>query len=120
MKLTVPGELTGLNQYLTALNKSRWNGARIKKEDTETVAWLVKVQKLQPVQKYPVRIKYVWYLKNQKMDLDNIAFAKKFINDGLVLAGVLVNDGQKQIAGFEDDFFIDKINPRIEIHIQEN
>ena len=69
------------------------------------------------ITQYPVIIKYKWYSPNSRKDVDNIAFAKKFINDGLVIAGILENDSRKFVAGFTDEFFIDKINPRTEIEI---
>lgn len=117
--LKIPGELADLNTFIDSLKASRWGGQKIKNVETERVAWLAKVQKIAPVQNYPVQIKYVWYMKDRRKDIDNVAFAKKYINDGLVQAGVLENDGQKQIDGFSDEFFIDKDNPRIEIHIVE-
>ena len=66
-----------------------------------------------------VHISYKWIEANQKRDLDNIAFAKKFIQDALVQTGTLQNDGWKNIAGFDDSFEIDKENPRIIVTIKE-
>ena len=54
----------------------------------------------------------------RRRDLDNVAFAKKFIQDSLVHAGVLVNDGWNQIEGFTDDFAVDPKNPRVEVTIE--
>ena len=51
-------------------------------------------------------------------DKDNIAFSKKFIQDALVLEGIIPGDGWKNIEGFVDNFFIDKQNPRIEVTIE--
>ena len=68
----------------------------------------------------PVRIKYTFYEPNRKRDLDNIAgVAHKFIQDALVKCKVLDNDGWNNIVGFEDHFFIDKHNPRIEVVLEE-
>ena len=117
MKLVIPGELADLNTFIDDLKASRWRGQRVKNEETDRVAWLAKAQRLQTVTEYPVKITYTWYLKDRRKDLDNIVFAKKFINDGLVRAGVLENDGQKQIMGFSDIFYIDKNNPRVEVEI---
>lgn len=65
------------------------------------------------------RIIFRWYCKNQKKDPDNISFAKKFILDGMVKAGVLENDGWKQVAGFQDEFYLDKQHPRVEVELLE-
>ena len=50
---------------------------------------------------------------------DNIAFAKKFIQDALVETGVLRNDGWSEIEGFTDNFALDPKNPRVEVTIEE-
>lgn len=68
--------------------------------------------------KQPVKIAFRWYEKNSRRDMDNIAFAKKFILDALVKKGVLQDDGWKWVKGFTDEFFIDKKNPRIEVELK--
>lgn len=68
----------------------------------------------------PIRLKYMFYEPNRKRDLDNIAgVAHKFIQDALVKCKVIDNDGWNNIVGFEDHFFIDKHNPRIEVVLEE-
>lgn len=115
--ITIKGELTDLNQYIKALNNNRYAGSKIKKEETERVYWECKQQKTKPINSFPVLITYNWYSKNKRKDIDNVAFSKKFINDGLVMAGVLPDDSRKFISGFKDNFFIDKEYPRVEIII---
>lgn len=52
--------------------------------------------------------------------MDNVsAFGRKVIQDALVVAGKLKNDGWDNIRGFCDDFAIDKEKPRIEVTIYE-
>ena len=115
--ITIKGELTDLNQYIKALNNHRFVGSKIKKEETERVYWECKEQKIKPVTKFPVKIHYRWYSPNARKDIDNVAFSKKFINDGMVMAGILPDDSRKYVSGFSDDFFIDKENPRVEVII---
>ena len=68
----------------------------------------------------PVFIYYRFYEKNKRRDLDNISgFAHKVIQDALVKNGILENDGWANITGFDDNFFIDKEHPRIELTIHE-
>ena len=69
--------------------------------------------------KKPVRVSFLWVEKDKRRDLDNIAFAKKFILDGLVSAGVLENDNATRVIGLNDEFAYDKKNPRIEVVIEE-
>ena len=118
---TIQGELMDLNAFIKALNSHYIVGNRAKQENTDAVSYSAKKAKIKPVETYPVMIAFTWYSPNERKDIDNVAFAKKFVLDGLVRAGVLENDGRKQIRGFEKEIFlIDKNNPRIEITIIEN
>lgn len=63
---------------------------------------------------------HTWYERDRRRDKDNISsFGRKVIQDGLVKAGVLANDGWAQIAGFSDEFHVDAKRPRVEIEIGE-
>ena len=117
MKLIIPGELADLNTYINAERSNKYIGAKIKRETTDYITVLAK--RLKTEIRTPVRITYRWYCKNKRKDKSNIAFAKKFIEDGLVTAGVLKNDGWNDIDGFADEFYIDKGNPRVEVEITE-
>jgi Holliday junction resolvase RusA-like endonuclease len=116
MKLIIPCELTDLNTYINAERTHRYRAADIKKDMTQICTLYAK--NLQPITN-KIILRITWYCKNQKKDPDNISFAKKFILDGLVKAGVLQNDGWGQIQGFEDIFEVDKDRPRAEIEIRE-
>lgn len=117
MKLTIKGELTDLNTYINAERTHRQSGAKIKKSNTDLCLWQLKGcrDKLDGKQ----HISFRWYLPNKKKDPDNISFAKKYILDAIVKAGILENDGWKQIEGFTDIFVVDETNPRIEIELME-
>lgn len=120
MKLIIPCQLHGMNDYIGELNKSRHAGAALKKTDQRTVELCAKTQlrKFRPTG--PVWMKYIWYERNKKRDKDNISsFGRKVIQDGLVKAGVLENDGWKHIEGFSDRFRVDEKRPRIEVEIIE-
>ena len=63
---------------------------------------------------------YHWYEPNHRRDLDNISsFGRKVIQDALVKARVLRNDGWKEIVGFEDRFYMDSKKPRVVVEILE-
>lgn len=118
MHITIPGELCNLNTYITAERAHRFKGAKIKRQETNRVMWEVMAQKVPHVTSYPVHITYTWYSKDSRVDIDNVAFAVKFIHDGLVEAGVLDGDDRKHVAGFTHSaFLIDKTNPRVELEI---
>lgn len=68
----------------------------------------------------PVTMAYTWHEPNRRRDKDNVSgFGRKVIQDALVRAGVLPNDGWANVEGFSDAFRVDKKNPRIEIEIRE-
>lgn len=110
--------MVDLNTYIQAERGSRFAASGIKKEQTDLVYWACKVQKVSKVTNYPVTIKFTWYSKNKRKDIDNISFAKKYILDGLVQAMVLEDDSRKFVTGFEETFLIDIDNPRVEVEIK--
>lgn len=120
MKLIIPGTLPGLNQYITALDRNRNAGSVLKKSAQSRVEWCAKTQLRHFRPTGPVWMKYTWYEPNKRRDKDNISsFGRKVIQDGLVKAGVLKNDGWAYIEGFSDRFRVDKKRPRVEVEILE-
>lgn len=117
--LTIPGRLVGLNDYIDAERQSKQYAARLKRDTQDLIGWYIK-RDLRGVHfTRPVVIAYTWIEKDCRRDKDNIAFAHKFIQDALVQFGVLKNDGWAEIAGFSDDFQIDKNKARVEVRIWE-
>jgi len=98
-------QLPGLNDFMDANRRNRYAGADMKKKWTEAVAWECKAQKIVPYQ-VPVTLSFMWFEPNARRDPDNIIFAKKFILDGLVMAGVIPGDTQKWIRGFNYERWI--------------
>jgi len=116
-KLTIPGELTPLNDYIKEINKNKHAGNRVKQEETDRCAWYAKEQ-LRPIDR-PVRVTFHWYSRHRKHDIDNVDAARKFVLDGLQVAGILKNDTRKYVADLgKPEFFIDKDNPRVEVLIE--
>lgn len=116
MKITIPGTLPNLNDYIKACRGNKYAAASMKNQAEHIIILCAKRAKKFSA---PVFIKILWVEPNKKRDKDNIAFAKKFIFDGLIKAGVLQGDGWQYIEGFSDTFRVDKKNPRIEIEIEE-
>ena len=67
------------------------------------------------INEQPADLKITWYAENRRKDKDNIAFAVKYIFDGMIDAELLENDGWQQIGDWENVFEIDKEYPRVEI-----
>lgn len=73
---------------------------RQKKEWADVVFWLVKEQKLKPFTR-PIKQTYeFWFKTTNEHDPDNAACCAKFLNDGLVAAGILKNDNFDHIVEF--------------------
>jgi len=117
IKLVIRGTLPDLNDHIKALSANRYKGGRLKKNTDEAIMWQLKCQLAGVKIKPPVRMHYLWVEPNMKRDLDNIVFARKYIQDALVKLGALANDGWAYISGFSDEFTVDSKNPRIEIEI---
>ena len=67
-----------------------------------------------------VFIEFTFFSSDRKHDPDNISgYFHKVFMDALVQAGILENDGWKQIKGMSDYFEVDKKYPRIEVRIEE-
>lgn len=116
---TIPGRLEGMNSLVLANRTNRFMGAKVKRSNTDLCAWSIRAAKLKPVERYPVMIYIHWTEQNARRDPDNVASAKKFILDGLQEAGVLVNDGPKQIRSFVDTFSVDSHSPGVTVTIYE-
>lgn len=90
------------------------------KKQTEHLICIVIRQQLKKLKiSKPVTMHYTWIEPNRKRDKDNIAFAKKFIQDALVDCEVLKDDGWTNVIGFTDTFGVDKKNPRVVVTIEE-
>ncbi len=116
--MTIEGGFPSLNDYIRALNANRFQGAAMKRECTETAAWCARAARM-PRFSRPVTVRFTWVERNRRRDLDNVAFAKKFVLDGLVAAGVIGNDTPQYVAGFEDRFEYDGRNPRIVVEVSD-
>lgn len=118
--LTIPGTLNNLNDYIAAERTNRHKGAKMKAGNGNIVAAAIR-QCMRGVKiDRPVYMHYTWYEPNRRRDLDNVSsFGRKVIQDALVDAGVLRDDGWKYVVGFSDRFDVDKNNPRIEVLIRE-
>lgn len=118
-RLMIMGELPDLNTYIDAERGDKFKAASIKKKSNNAVAEAAENQLCGYKAANPVYLHYLWVMPNARKDLDNIAFAHKFVQDGLVQAGVLEGDSQRYVIGFDDRFYIDPEFPRVEVTIEE-
>lgn len=107
-KFEIKERLPGLNEYTKACRTNKFVGATLKKKVEEHIYYYILEQIRNIEIKDKVFIIFTWIEENGKRDLDNICFAKKFILDALVKAGILENDNRSHISGFKDVFKYDK------------
>lgn len=98
-------KMPSLNEYINACRTNQYKGAKLKKDTEDAIMWYI--NKL-PVFEQPIKIKFHWIEENKRRDLDNVAFAKKFILDAMVKAGKLKDDNRRFVTGFTDEFSYDK------------
>ena len=119
-RLIIKGRLPGLNEYTASCRRNAYAGAKMKK-DAQKVVLLEALKQLRDIRiTKPVELAYTWYELNRRRDHDNVSgFGHKVIQDALVEAKVLKDDGWDEIIGYSDSFKIDSKNPRIEVEIRE-
>lgn len=100
-QVEIPLKLPSLNEYIAACRGNKYKGASMKKQVESDIQWFLK--KL-PRFEQPITIHFHWIEGNKKRDLDNIAFAKKFILDAMVKAGKLKDDNRRCVTAFTDTF----------------
>lgn len=111
----IPLKLPSLNEYVDVCRKNAFEASRFKRETEDSIMLFTnRLPKLKP----PVFIRFHWMEKNRRRDLDNIAFAKKFILDALVRSGKLPDDNQSNVIGFVDTFEVGK-EYKVTIKIKE-
>lgn len=106
-----------LNEYIDCERGSTIAAAAMKKKCTEQVRVQCIEQSIPPVAG-KVDLLFEWH-SSTRHDPDNVAFAKKFILDGLQAAGVLENDNRKFIGTMADEIIQDDEDYVI-LHITEN
>lgn len=115
---TIEGSMPSLNEYVRAERSNRLWAAAIKRRET-TRARDAAVAARVPAFHGPVTVRFLWVEESRRRDLDNVAFAKKFVLDGLVEAGVLPGDGQRHVVGLQDTFERDPDRPRVVVEVRD-
>lgn len=101
MQIVINHELPTLNRYIGAERTNRYIAAKIKKAATDLVAY--SVRDIEPIN-YQADYTFTWFRPNKRSDPDNIAFAQKFVFDGLMEAGKLPNDSMRYVRSITHFF----------------
>ena len=98
-------KLPSANEYIHVCRTNPFKAAKFKMNlEDDICMFTYKLPKFEN----PVKIHFHWIESNKKRDLDNVAFAKKFILDALVKMQVLKDDSRKFVKGFYDVIVDDK------------
>jgi len=121
VKIIIPGELPALNQYSNTERSDRYRAGRLKRNYTAICSVYTKKAMHEGLTvDGKIDIHCHWFVKSKRKDKDNIRFAIKFIQDGMMQAGLIKNDGWSEIGNYYDEFSVDKDNPRVEVEIKEH
>lgn len=107
--------MTDLNTYVNANRTHYHRGAQIKKLETLNVKMRA-VNAHLPKYKDRVLVTYHIYAKDFRKDEDNLLIYIKWINDGLVDAGVIPSDSPRYLRIKEIKVLYDS-KPRVEVDI---
>ena len=101
MKYEINMKLPSLNDYVRVCRTNPKYANKYKQNvEQEIGLFLTKMKKWDN----PISIHFHWIEGNKKRDLDNVAFAKKFILDSMVKYGKLKDDNRKCVTAFTDTF----------------
>lgn len=114
----IPEPLPGMNEYIKALNGSRYEGDKLKKHTEEMICTCIRLGLgvIEPLETM-AQIHISFYEKDRRRDYDNIASGTKFILDALRKSGVIYNDGQSYLEPCSYDYYVDPKYPRVEVRI---
>src|SRR5699024_3017311 len=114
--IVINSEFPTLNEVIKVSKAHYMAYSTQKKTYTELAMWHIdKLEKIKGLNDWT----FVWYRKNRRNDPDNIQVGTKYIFDAFVKAGIIDNDGWKEINSITHKFRVDKDNPRVEIFIGE-
>ena len=114
MNKTIYYPFTFLNEYIATERANKYKAAKIKRDTTFYIR--MAFNNHQHI-KTPVRIKFTWLVPNKRRDLDNLAFACKYILDGMVKANVIPSDNLVHIVELTHCYEIsDNVGVRIETY----
>lgn len=116
IKLVIPGIPPSINTWRSM---NHFTEARKKKEWEELVQWEVIRQKKRPPRPFQKAITVYRYYFPDRRRRDATNYSPKWIEDGLVKAGVLEDDSFDHVELVIEKGGVDKHNPRVEIEITE-
>lgn len=115
---TIPGRLPSLNEYISACKRAWFVGEGFKKKQVRLISLWIIYWKV-PVFTKPVFMHFRWFEKDKRRDGDNIRSGEKFVMDTLRDRLRIKNDTRRWVLDSKHEIFVDKVNPRVEVTIEE-
>ena len=103
--VTVEGRMPSLNDYISAERANRYKAAAM--------------QQRAPRFERRVTVRTTFYEPDMRRDADNVGFARKFVLDGLVAAGVIKDDSRKYVEQCPDRVLTDRARPRVVVEVND-
>lgn len=107
LEFKINEQLPSLNDYINKLKSPNGKvmGARFKREVDALCMGYIQPYKLRIAAycKEPVIIRFVWYEKSHRRDVDNVYSAKKYILDAMQKCGALENDNPAHVRNVTDE-----------------
>jgi crossover junction endodeoxyribonuclease RusA len=113
--ITIPGIPPSINEWR---NMHHYEEAKQKKKWEEIVGWEVLAQKVKPQKPIERAVTTYLYFFPSRRRHDPSNYSPKWIEDGLVKAGVLLDDSFENVDLNIRKGGVDKHNPRVEIMIE--
>ncbi len=104
--VSLEGYIPTLNEYINTERRHRLKAARLKKTTEHHLTMQLKSKNIAPFES--VQLGYNWIRLHRREDKDNISFGQKFVQDAMVNAGIIPNDGWKNVISFIHNFTVDK------------
>jgi Holliday junction resolvase RusA-like endonuclease len=117
MKFTIKGRLPNLNDIT---NSSRGNYHKANKQKQHAQEYISLFLPKCKVKQYPVWVYVVYFERDKRRDVDNIAAGgNKVLMDAMKNHGLITDDSPKYIEQVISIVQYDKCNPRIEVIISD-
>lgn len=119
-RFIINGRLPGLNDMIASRGRPWFMGHAVKTKAIKMVRAFLIAENI-PKFKLPIFLRIKWIERDKRRDRDNVSGGgSKILLDAMKQHGIIINDSRKWVHDIRHDTsIVDKVNPRIEIEIEE-
>lgn len=107
-------KLENWNDIIKNCRADKYSANRHKQKEMQQIGWFLR--RMKKIEKYPVKISFIWHIKNSNSDLDGKSC--KSILDAMQQLGILENDNIKHIQEINYKAIKDE-REYVEIEVEE-